>query len=83
MEKKSTFFSFGGASPLKLHEFWRRGGRKLQLHTKLWRPVLRRLERQKCNREAAGGATGGLADSWMLFKSAFLPNRRIHVVLGS
>ena len=53
--KKEHFLFIWWALPLKLHGFWRRGGRKLELHMKLWRPVLRWLERQKCNREAAGG----------------------------
>lgn len=52
--KKEHFLFIWWASPVKLHEFWRRGAGKLELHTKLWRPVLRWLERQKCNREEAG-----------------------------
>ena len=43
------------ALPLRLHELGQRGGSELELHTKLLRPVLRWLEMQTRNKEAAGG----------------------------
>ena len=71
------------ALPLRLRELGQRGGSELELHIKLRRPVLRGLETQTRNKRRPVVATGRSADSWILLKSAFSPNRRINGVLGS